>query len=80
MVADYSHHVGTRHVYGVRSVTVRMELLRNLGIRNGAWNTASNLCDSVFYTRSLAYFSGGDRWRRFAQLSRSRATRGSVGL
>ena len=28
MVADYSHHVGTRHVYGVRSVTVRMESLR----------------------------------------------------
>ena len=28
MVADYSHHVGSRHVYGVRSVTVRMELLR----------------------------------------------------
>jgi hypothetical protein len=28
MVADYSRHVGTRHVYGVRSVTVRIELLR----------------------------------------------------
>jgi hypothetical protein len=26
MIADYSHHVGSRHVYGVRSVTIRMEL------------------------------------------------------
>ena len=28
MVADYSHRVGSGHVYGVRSVAVRMELLR----------------------------------------------------
>ena len=28
MVADYSHRIGSRHVYGVRSITVRMELLR----------------------------------------------------
>jgi len=28
MVADYSHRVSGRHLYGVRSVTVRMELLR----------------------------------------------------
>jgi hypothetical protein len=28
MVADYSHRIGGRHVYGVRSVTARMELLR----------------------------------------------------
>lgn len=28
MVADYSHCISGRHVYGVRSVTVRMELLR----------------------------------------------------
>jgi len=28
MVADYSHRVSGRHVYRIRSVTVRMELLR----------------------------------------------------
>lgn len=28
MVADYSHRVGSRHVYDVRSVTVCMKLLR----------------------------------------------------
>jgi hypothetical protein len=28
MVADYSHRISGRHVYGVRSVTVRVELLR----------------------------------------------------
>jgi len=28
MVADYSRHVGNRHVYGVRGITVGMELLR----------------------------------------------------
>ena len=28
MVAGYSHRISGRHVYGVRSVTVRMELLR----------------------------------------------------
>jgi hypothetical protein len=28
MVADYSNRVGGRHVYDVRSVTVRVELLR----------------------------------------------------
>ena len=28
MVADYSYGISGRHVYGVRSVTVRMELLR----------------------------------------------------
>ena len=28
MIADYSHRVGSRHVYGVRSDTVCMELLR----------------------------------------------------
>jgi len=28
MVADYSHRIGGRHFYSVRSVTVRMELLR----------------------------------------------------
>ena len=28
MVADYSHRISGRHVYGVRSVAVRMELLR----------------------------------------------------
>jgi len=28
MVADYSHHVGSRHVYGVGGPTVRMEFLR----------------------------------------------------
>jgi len=43
-------------------------------------NTASNRGDSVFYTRSLAYSPGRNRRRRFAQLSRSRATRGSLGL
>jgi hypothetical protein len=28
MVADYSHCISGRHVYGVRGVTVRIELLR----------------------------------------------------
>jgi hypothetical protein len=28
MVADYSYRISGRHVYGVRSVTVRKELLR----------------------------------------------------
>jgi len=28
MVADYSHRISGRHVYGARSVTVRVELLR----------------------------------------------------
>jgi hypothetical protein len=28
MVADYSNRISGRHVYGVRSVTVRMKLLR----------------------------------------------------
>lgn len=28
MVADYSHRISGRHVYGVWSVTVRMKLLR----------------------------------------------------
>ena len=28
MFADYSHRISDRHVYGVRSVTVRMTLLR----------------------------------------------------
>jgi hypothetical protein len=28
MVVDYSHRISGRHVYRVRSVTVRMELLR----------------------------------------------------
>jgi len=45
-----------------------------------AWNIASNRGDSVFYPRSLAHSSRGDRRRCFAQLSRSRATRGSLGL
>jgi hypothetical protein len=27
MVADYSHRISSRQVYGVRSVTVRLELL-----------------------------------------------------
>ena len=28
MVVDYSNRVGSRHFYGVRGITVRMELLR----------------------------------------------------
>jgi hypothetical protein len=28
MVADYSYSIGGRHIYDVRSVTVRMKLLR----------------------------------------------------
>ena len=28
MVSDYSHGIGSRHVHSVRTVTVRMELLR----------------------------------------------------
>jgi hypothetical protein len=28
MVADYSYRISGRHVYGVRSVTVRVQLLR----------------------------------------------------
>lgn len=57
-----------------------LDVHRGFASVTAPWYAASNVRDSVFSTRSLAYSPGRDRRRCFAQLSRSCATRGGLGL